>query len=295
MAIVDRVLKELYTDILERGQKRNTRTGPVLSIWNCNLEFVLDDEFPAVTSKKLGWNAVVGELLWFLSGSTSLKELKYYTFNDRESNKWTIWSDDIARWGSVDDAGNLYGKQWRNFNGETNKPGVDQIVNLIDAIKDNPNNRDHIVMAWNPHDIHKDSMALKPCHLGFQCYVTEDNKLNLHWVQRSVDSFLGLPYNIASYALLTHLLARWTGLGVGKLSCWLGDTHLYENHLPAIAEYINNPEFFDCNIQLPDSVMTLEETVNQNTAKEFEKSLINYVSMDKIDAPLSVGDVSGPD
>ena len=289
MAQVDNVLKDLYRDIMKNGISRDTRTGPVTSVWNRSLEFDLQVGFPAVTSKKLAWNAVVGELLWFLSGSSSLADLKHYTFGDRNSDKWTIWTDDANRWGDGEFVGDLYPKQWRDFGGECSGTGTDQILNLINQLKSSPTNRDHIVMAWNPYDIEHDSMALKPCHLGFQCYVTPTGELNLHWFQRSVDSFLGLPFNIASYALLTHLLAHWTGLKVGKLSCWLGDTHLYNNHEDAVDTFLINPKFNECKLFMPPASNTLRNTIEHATAVDFKDNLIGYNSMGLVKAKLSVG------
>lgn len=290
MAQVDQTLKILYQDILDHGEIRDTRTGKVHSRWNYSLEFNLQKGFPAVTSKKLAWNPVVGELLWFLSGSYWLQDLKHYTFNDETSDKWTIWTDDTERWGSTNYVGYLYPHQWRNFGStDVSKIGTDQIQNLIKNLKEQPARRDHIVMAWNAFDIEQNDMALKPCHLGFQCYVTEKGHLNLHWFQRSVDSFLGLPFNIASYALLTHLLAQWAGLKPGKLSCWLGDTHIYDNHCNAVKDYINNEEFSECQLSLPEGTDTLEDTLTNMTAVDFKNSLVGYQSAGVIKAPLSVG------
>ena len=291
MAQVDSTLKILYEHILEHGEERDTRTGKVYSTWNNNLEFDLREGFPAVTSKKLAWTPVVGELLWFLSGSQHLSGLKYYTFNDMNADKWTIWTDDAERWGDGNFVGHLYPHQWRNFGDRSAgfEEGTDQIKDLIDRLQHEPFRRDHIVMAWNPYDIEHNLMALKPCHLGFQCYVTKDGELNLHWFQRSVDSFLGLPFNIASYALLTHLLAHWCGLKVGKLSCWLGDTHIYDNHIDAVKTFLNNPRFKECRLELPDVCDSLDETLENVTALNFKNSLIGYESMGPIKAPLSVG------
>jgi thymidylate synthase len=288
VADVDAQLKMLYQDIMDNGVPRNTRTGTVLSVWDRKLTFDLTRGFPAVTSKTLAWSSVVGELLWFLSGSYWLSELKHFTFGDSEADKWTIWTDDTKRWNSDDFVGHLYGHQWRSFGGSfSGEKGADQIQNLIDRIIEDPHRRDHIVMAWNPLDIENNDMALKPCHLGFQCYV-EHGHLNLKWSQRSVDSFLGLPFNIASYALLTHLIAHWCNLKPGTLSCDLGDTHLYENHMDAVDQYMAAPSFNGCTLELPLMTETLEDTLTL-TALSFKNSLKNYQSAGAIKAPLSVG------
>lgn len=284
-------MKKLYDKIMREGELRSTRTGDTLSIWNQTMEFDLADGFPAVTSKTLQWNAVVGELLWFLSGSSSLKDLRRYTYGSDEP-RWTIWTDDTKRWygdtetnqHTLEFVGNLYGTQWRG----TTEDHVDQIRNLIKQLMREPNRRDHIVMAWNPMDIERDNMALKPCHLGFQCFVRKGEYLDLHWWQRSVDSFLGLPFNIASYALLTHLLAMWTDLKPGRLSCWLGDTHLYMNHSDAVTEYMMNPEFDLPTMVLPRGCETLASTLELD-ARDFVGALDGYNSAGVIKAPLSVG------
>lgn len=293
-------LKELYLDILTNGASRQTRTGETFSVWDRKLEFDLREGFPAVTSKKLQWNAVVGELLWFLSGSSCIEDLIQYTYGSKDDlNKWTIWSDDTEKWevrkGYHPDGfvGNLYPTQWRgvtkscerDYNDPYYKP--DQITTLVNKLINSPEERDLIVMAWNAKDIDLDTMALKPCHLGFQCYV-EGGELSLKWWQRSVDSFLGLPFNIASYALLTHLLANWTGLKVGKLSCDLGDTHIYMNHFDAVNKYLNNPVQYKPELILPAGTETLESTLKL-TALDFRNSLINYNHCGSIPAQLSTG------
>ncbi len=281
-------LKELYTRVVLFGEERDTRTGPVKSLWKDSLRFDLREGFPAVTSKKLPWLTCVGELLWFLSGTETIGDLKFYTFGDRDADKWTIWTDDAKRWNGNNSGyvGQLYPVQWRDFN----LSGFDQISNLIKNLKENPKNRDHIVMAWNPSAIDKDLMCLKPCHLGFQCYVTNDGHLNLHWWQRSVDCFLGLPMNIASYALLTHLLAAWTGLKPGLLTTDLGDVHIYENHFKQVGEYINNREHPLPRLRLPELAAQNLEGALHCTALDFKKSLCGYWHEGAIKAPLSVGE-----
>ena len=287
MADVDVKLKELYREILETGERRGTETGTTLSLWDRHISFDLSEEFPAVTSKKLAWKSCVGELLFFLSGLDTIGDLQYFTFRGVGYDKWTIWTGDAERWGRGGYLGRLYPQQWRNSGAaHPTAQGVDQIQNLVYRLKNQPNRRDHIVMAWCPYDIENDLTALKPCHIGFQCYVS-NGKLNLKWWQRSVDSFLGLPFNIASYALLTHLLAKWTGLEVGILSCDLGDVHLYENHVEAVKIFLNNPRFKPCQLELPEGTESLESTL-ELTALDFAGSLKGYNSMGSVKAPLSV-------
>lgn len=284
-------LKELYAEVLHHGNLRTTRTGNVISIWDGKLKFNLQDGFPAVTSKKLAWQTCVGELLWFLSGSEWIGGLKHFTFGDEFSDKWTIWTDDTRRWNhsrgdgcSEDYVGALYPVQWRCYN----YADVDQIENLIKNLRENPYNRDHIVMAWNPESIAGNEMALKPCHIGFQCYVDEVGYLHLKWWQRSVDCFLGLPMNIASYALLLSLLAKWTGWKPGTLTADLGDIHIYENHKEQAYRYMCNEEHLLPRLDLPYGTESLESTL-QLTAKNFKDSLTGYNHEGTIKAPLSVG------
>jgi len=282
-----RQVKELMYDIIYNGEWRETRTGEVLSVWNRALEFDLSEGFPAVTSKRLPFGVVVGELLWFLSGSKHTSDLKHYTYGDSDSDKWTIWTDDAKRWntstGNIDEGfvGDLYPVQWRNYNNS----GVDQIANLIQGLRYKPMERGHVVMAWNPEAIDNNSMALKPCHMSFQCYVTVEGKINLHWGQRSVDSFLGLPFNISSYALLTHMLAEVTGLEVGKLSATLMDVHLYGNHMEQVDKYLSNDTHHLPTLAMPE--FTEIDDALQFTAKDF--TLKQYLHSGVIKAPLSVG------
>ncbi len=174
------------------------------------MRFDLNEGFPLLTLKRIHWKSVVHELLWFISGNTNVKYL-----NDNGVRIWNEWS------GKDGELGAIYGKQWRNFG------GVDQIANILDSIRNNPNSRRHIVSAWNVGELNQ--MALPPCHAFFQFYVA-DNKLSCQLYQRSVDVFLGLPFNIASYALLTHMIAQETGLEVGEFIHTSGDAHIYSNH-----------------------------------------------------------------
>lgn len=278
-----------YTRVLKRcvnGDERDTRTGRTFGVFGDTISIDLSEGFPVTTGKKIAWKSVVGELLWFLSGSTDLKDLRKFTFGSGSENRWTIWDDDVSRWGKGkdgNDAGELYAKKWRSYGGE-----VDQIKNLIENLKSNPYERNHIVMAWDALAIFQDKMALKPCHVGFQCYVSNDNKLHLQWYQRSADMFLGVPFNFASYALLTHLLAKWCGYNVGTLSVVFGDVHVYELHREAVNEYINNQKFELPKLKLPASCDDLESVIKM-TANDFADSLVGYESAGTIKAPLVVG------
>ena len=212
-----RAYLDLMQRILDEGVEQADRTVVgTLSVFGHQMRFDLSKGFPLVTTKKLHLRSIIIELLWFLRGDTNTAWLK--------ANKVSIWDD----WADENgDLGPVYGKQWRNWRGE-NGISVDQIALLINQINTNPASRRQIVSAWNPAEI--DKMALAPCHCLFQTYVA-DGKLSLQLYQRSCDVFLGVPFNIASYALLTHLLADQCGLGVGDFVWTGGDCHLYTNHL----------------------------------------------------------------
>ena len=289
---VDLQLKGLMADVITHGNKRETRSGNVISVFNRHLEFDLREGFPATTSKKLAWLTGVGELLTFLSGSSDIRTLKHYTFGDENSERWTIWTDDLKRWNTQHDMpdntnfGEWYATQWRAYPHEYGN--IDQIVNLIEGLKQNPNGRYHIVQNYNAGSVGNDATCLAACHVMFQCYV-EDGYLDLDWTQRSCDLFLGIPMNIASYALLLELLAAWTGLKPRYLTASLKDVHIYENHLEAVNTYMNNPVQVSPKLVLPSKVYEgLNATLNL-TAADFKDSLVGYEHAGVVKAPLSVG------
>jgi thymidylate synthase len=212
-----RAYLDLLAHILENGTVQADRTGVgTLSVFGHQMRFDLSKGFPLLTTKKLHIRSIFIELLWFLRGDTNVKWL--------QDNKVSIWDEWASETG---DLGPVYGKQWRDWRGEGGI-SVDQIALLIDQINKNPASRRHIVTAWNPAEL--DQMALAPCHCLFQVHVA-GGKLSLQLYQRSCDVFLGVPFNIASYALLTHMLADQCGLAVGDFIWTGGDCHLYSNHL----------------------------------------------------------------
>lgn len=232
--------------ILEHGEDRVDRTGVgTKSVFGYQMRFDLSEGFPAITTKKLAWESVVGELLWFLEGSTDERRLAEITYGaDRTElcDKTTIWTANADNQGKnlgyvnsefKKELGPVYGHQWRNFDalGDDRFGKVDQIEWLINEIKTNPESRRLILSAWNPNQI--DKMALPPCHVMSQYYVN-DGKLSCHMYQRSGDAGLGIPFNIASYSLLTHILARECNLNVGDFIHSIGDLHIYNNHISAI-------------------------------------------------------------
>lgn len=211
---------DLLQHILDNGTKKEDRTGTgTISVFGHQIRFDLSEGFPCVTTKKLHLRSIIHELLWFLQGDTNIKYL-----TDNNVRIWDDWADEKGNLGPV------YGYQWRSWpdgNGGT----IDQITKLVEALKNNPDSRRHIVSAWNVADV--DNMALPPCHTLFQFYVA-DNKLSCQLYQRSADTFLGVPFNIASYALLTMMLAQVCGYEVGDFVHTFGDAHIYSNHLEQV-------------------------------------------------------------
>jgi thymidylate synthase len=232
---------DLLEDILNNGEVKDDRTGVgTISVFGRQLRFNLSEGFPAVTTKKLAWKSVVSELLWFIEGSGDERRLAEILYGSRDSERSTIWTGNAqaAYWTPKaryeGDLGRVYGVQWRDWR------GVDQLSNLIEGIKNDPNGRRHILTAWNVDEL--DQMALPPCHVLAQFYVS-NGKLSCHMYQRSVDVFLGLPFNIASYALLTHMIAQVCDLKVGELVISTGDTHIYSNHIEQVKEQLSREEY----------------------------------------------------
>lgn len=212
-----RAYLDLLQDILDNGVERGDRTGTgTRSVFGRQLRFDLQEGFPVLTTKKLHLRSIIHELLWFLQGDTNIKYL-----TDNKVRIWNEWADENG------DLGPVYGKQWRSWatpDGRT----IDQIAQVVHSIQHNPNSRRHIVTAWNPADV--EDMALPPCHCLFQFYVA-DGQLSCQLYQRSADVFLGVPFNIASYALLTMMIAQVTRLKPGTFVHTFGDVHLYNNHI----------------------------------------------------------------
>lgn len=208
---------DLLQDILDNGVDKSDRTGTgTRSVFGRQMRFDLSKGFPLMTTKKVYLKGIIYELLWFLKGDTNVRYLQ-----EHNVHIWDEWADENG------DLGPVYGSQWRNWNGE----GIDQIKNLIETLKKNPNDRRMIVTAWNPSEI--PNMKLPPCHMMYQFYVA-NNKLSCMLYQRSCDMFLGVPFNIASYALLTQMIAHVCGFELGEFIHTLGDTHIYNNHFEQV-------------------------------------------------------------
>lgn len=238
--------QHLIESILYTGYETDDRTGTgTIAIFGTRMRFDLQEGFPAVTTKKLYWKPCIAELIWFLSGSTNVHELRNIQHGSHLEGK-TVWDDNYENQArdlgySGGELGPVYGKQWRDF------MGVDQLKLIIDRIKALPNDRRQIVSAWNPAEL--DKMALPPCHMFYQFNV-RNGHLDLQWYQRSVDVFLGLPFNIASYAALVHIVAKMTGLKPGHLIFVGGNTHIYSNHIEQCKEILRREPKELCSLEI---------------------------------------------
>lgn len=284
----------LLQSILDTGDHRPDRTGVgTISKFGVQMRFDLSKGFPAITTKKLAWRAVVSELLWFIEGSGDELRLKEILHGSRTSDKKTIWSDNAQAdyWVKKrlqrhpGDLGRVYGVQWRKWRQpliRINKvilQNLDQLQNLIDGIKTDPYGRRHIISAWNPGEL--DLMALPPCHLMSQFYVN-DGKLSCQMYQRSADMFLGVPFNIASYALFTHMIAQVCNLKVGELIIALGDAHIYENHIEQVKEQLTRTPYNLPLLQLNPDI----KDITKFTMEDIH--LIGYESHNTIKAPMAI-------
>ncbi len=259
---------DLMKHVKEHGVKKEDRTGTgTLSVFGYQMRFNLQDGFPAMTTKKLHFKSIIHELLWFLNGETNIQYLK-----DNGVSIWDEWADENG------DLGPVYGAQWRSWKTVEGKT-VDQISDVIEQIKINPDSRRLIVSAWNVGEL--DQMALMPCHAFFQFYVA-DGKLSCQLYQRSADIFLGVPFNIASYALLTMMVAQVCELKPGDFVHTLGDAHLYLNHLGQVDEQLSRQP-----LALPE--MRINAEINSIFDFKYEDfELLNYESYPAIPAPIAV-------
>jgi len=285
-------------DILDHGTRHEDRTGTgTLRVFGRQLRFDLTAGFPIVTTKRVWMRGVTEELLWFLRGDTNIQSLVRAGVSI-----WTDWplqryrsatGDDVSQedfedrireddafaeeWG---DLGPVYGKQWRDFEGPTGR--VDQIARLVEGLRERPHSRRHVVSAWHPAEI--ENMALPPCHYAFQCFVEGepgDGRLSLMWQQRSVDSFLGLPFNIASYALLTHMLAQQANLTPHEVIFHGGDCHIYTNHIDQVEEQLSRPPYDRPTLHLQERDSIFDYTSG-------DVSLEGYEHHPALTAPIAV-------
>lgn len=256
---------DLLADIMENGVDKMDRTGVgTRSVFGRQMRFDLSKGFPLMTTKKLHLKSIIHELLWFIKGDTNIKYLQ-----DNGVRIWNEWADENG------DLGPVYGAQWRNWNND----GIDQLADVIERIKTKPNDRRLIVTAWNPSQIGQ--MKLPPCHMMFQFYVA-NGKLSCMLYQRSCDMFLGVPFNIASYALLTMMIAQVCGLKPGEFVHTLGDTHIYHNHFEQVREQLTHTP-------LPLPQMKINPNVKDINDFKFEDfELVGYESYGVIKAPVAV-------
>lgn len=259
---------DLLQEVLDKGNLKEDRTGTgTKSIFGYQMRFNLQEGFPMITTKKLHTRSIIHELLWFLKGSTNIKYL-----NDNKVSIWDEWADENG------DLGPIYGKQWRSWGTQEGKT-IDQISELIQQIKINPNSRRLLVCAWNVGEIEK--MALPPCHILFQFYVA-NGKLSCQLYQRSADIFLGVPFNIASYSLLTHMIAQVCELEVGEFIHTLGDAHIYTNHFEQANLQLTRKPYYLPQLKLNKEIKNIFDF------KYEDIEIQNYQSHPIIKAPIAV-------
>jgi thymidylate synthase len=290
----DKIYLNALKEILENGEDRPDRTGVgTKGIFGMQMRFNLQKGFPALTTKKLAWKAVVSELLWFIEGSGDERRLAEILHGDRNTSKPTIWTANASAdyWANKrlrrhpGDLGRVYGVQWRRWRKpliRINKvvlQNYDQLSELIKGIKEDPYSRRHIITAWNPGEL--EIMALPPCHMMSQFYVN-NGKLSCQMYQRSADMFLGVPFNIASYALFTHMIAKVCNLDVGDLIITIGDAHIYQNHIEQVKEQLTREP-----LPLPQLMLNSDITdITKFTMDDIW--LEGYQSHDAIKAPMAV-------
>ncbi|MBF0840420.1 MULTISPECIES: thymidylate synthase [Mammaliicoccus] len=313
----DEAYHDLCRKVLNEGENKDDRTGTgTISIFGHQMRFDLSEGFPLLTTKKVSFKLIATELLWFIKGDTNIRYLLQYKnniwnewafkkwiesdeytgpdmtdfgrrslvndeFNEQYKEQLAIFKDKILNddefMRKYGDLGNVYGKQWRDWK-DQNGESFDQLQTLIDNIKNNPNSRRHIISAWNPTEI--DTMALPPCHTLFQFYV-KDGKLSCQLYQRSADIFLGVPFNIASYSLLTHLIAKECNLEVGEFVHTFGDAHIYKNHIDAVEEQLSRSSY-----NPPKLNINTEKSLFDIDYEDLE--IQDYQSHPSIKAPIAV-------
>jgi thymidylate synthase len=300
MVTMEHEYLDLLEFILKRGEPRADRTGTgTLAVFGQQLRIDLSKGFPLLTTKKVPFNSVLSELLWFIEGSGDERRLAEILHGTRDTSKKTIWSPNAAGTTGAKfhpkfegDLGRVYGVQWRHWQNGQHEPKIDkdghtwqmpveidQLAEVIHKLKHNLTDRRIVLTAWNPGEL--DQMALPPCHMFCQFYLSNDRKLSCQMYQRSVDSFLGLPFNIASYALLTHMIAHAVGAGVGELIMALGDTHIYKDHVEQVREQLSREPFM-----LPQLAITRQvQSIDDFEMTDF--SLIGYQHHEPIKAKMS--------
>jgi thymidylate synthase len=275
---------QLCKKIILTGPQNIDRTGVgTVSLFGEQLRFNLQEGFPAVTTKRLAWKSVVSELLWFIEGSGDERRLAEILHGSRDETKKTIWTANacasywLPKSRYTGDLGRIYGVQWRHWRTPDGNE-IDQLRELIDGLKSDPSGRRHILTAWNPGELSE--MALPPCHMFAQFYI-RNNILSCQMYQRSADLFLGVPFNIASYALLTHLVAKTIGAKVGELILTFGDVHIYNNHVEQVLEQLSREPY-------PQPYLDLSDVKDIWSAQMEDIRLMNYTHHPAIAAEMAV-------
>lgn len=283
-------MEQQYLDalkfVLDNGISKKDRTGVgTISYFGMQQRYNLKNGFPAITTKKLAWKAVVSELLWFIEGSNDERRLAEILHGSRDSQYKTIWTENanadywVKKAKFPGDLGRIYGVQWRRWQRPFWEISVDQLKTLIEDIKKDPHSRRHIITSWNPGDIQ--NMALPPCHCFAQFYVSDQNELSCQMYQRSVDLPLGAPFNIASYSILTHMIAQVCGLEVGEFIHVMGDAHIYVNQIDGVKEQLTREPFPLPTLWLNPEVYDIEKFTMDDVR------LINYQSHPAIHFPFA--------
>jgi len=268
----EEVYCDILKDILANGEYRDDRTGVgTYAVFGVNMTFDLQKSFPILTKKKMYLKTMIVELLWMLRGEDNIKFLQ-----DNGVKIWDQWAHDDGH------VGPMYGYQWRNW---TDKNGnhIDQIKQIIDDIQNNPTSRRHIVNTWNVGDLPE--MNLPPCHIFWQLYINNNKELDLQMYQRSADTFIGLPYDIALYSLLMHLICGVTGYTPGKLKITVGDCHIYTNHLKQVKEYLSRPYPHNGQV-IPQLFVPSKKSIDDYVIDDF--NLVGYEPLKPIKAPIAV-------
>lgn len=280
-------------DILETGERRVSRNATTISKFSVKLDFNIREQFPLLTTKQMYWKGIVAELLWFLRADTNSKHLEDQKVNIWKPNSSREYLDSIGLNNYPQGTcGPIYGFQWRHFNAPyrgvdatyTEEDGVDQLAECIRQIREDPNSRRIFMSGWNPQQLKE--MCLPPCHVSYQFYVNSENELSCMMYQRSGDMFLGVPFNIASVALLTHILANITGKTVGNISIVIGDAHIYESHLDAVNLQLTREPKAPCTMHIKDAGDGDALKKNPEDFKAEDFVLIDYTAYPAIKAEM---------
>jgi thymidylate synthase len=288
--MVDEEYLSALQHVLETGEERCTRNSDTISSFGVTMKFDIRHEFPLITTKRMYWKGILGELLWFIKGDTNAHRLSNNGIRIWNSNSSREFLDTVGLYNNPEgDCGPIYGFQWRRFNAKyngcdatySNSEGVDQLGMCIDLIKNNPTSRRIFMSAWNPLQLSE--MCLPPCHISYQFYVNNSNEISCSMYQRSGDMFLGIPFNIASTACLVYMMAHLTNKRPGKIIINIGDAHIYKEHIPAVLTQLSRKE-----VLFPSPTLQIVNRGQLNIDDYVMEDFIlkNYISHDKIDCKM---------